>query len=146
MPDADIQAIRDVIAAQFRSLRWSPGQPADWAAFRASFLPDTTLIPAARPPQRQSVDAFIARLQKLEAEGKLASFSEKMLAATIQVFGNVAVAFGTCEMLENNSKVTRDVSPFLFVKRDRQWRIAAQAWDLETDTLQIPAHFMKPAS
>jgi hypothetical protein len=130
--DADTAAIRAVIAAQFTSLAWSPGKPADWDAFRATFFPDTTLIPAARPARRQSVAQFIARLQQLEADGTLTHFRESLLGATIHVYGNVAVALAGCEMLENETTVTRDVSAFLLVKDDSAWRIAAQAWDLET--------------
>jgi hypothetical protein len=130
--DTDIAAIRAVIAAQFEGLKWSPGKPADWDAFRATFFPDTTLIPAARPARRQSVEQFIARLQQLAADGKLTHFHETMLGATIHVYGTVAVALGACEMRENDMAVTRDVSAFLFVKDDGHWRIAAQAWDLET--------------
>jgi hypothetical protein len=130
--DADTAAIRAVIAAQFKSLAWSPGQPADWDAFRATFFPDTTLIPAARPARRQSVAQFIARMQQLEADGTLTHFHETMLGATIHVYGNVAVALAGCEMLENETAVTRDVSAFLFVKDGGVWRITAMAWDLET--------------
>jgi hypothetical protein len=131
--DSDTAAIRAVIATQFASLAWSPGKPADWDAFRATFFPDTTLIPAARPARRQSVAQFIARLQQLETDGKLTHFRESLLSATIHIYGNVAVALGACEMLENEKSVTRDVSAFLFVKDGGVWRIAAQAWDLETE-------------
>src|ERR1700754_800231 len=130
--DSDIAAIRAVIAAHFASLSWSPGKPADWDAFRATFFPDTTFIPAARPARRQSVEQFIARMRQLEADGKLTHFHETMLGATVHVYGNVAVALAGCEMLENETAVTRDVSAFLFVKDGGVWRIAAMAWDLET--------------
>ena len=140
---SDIAAIRGVIAAQFRALDWAPGKPADWDAFRATFFPDTTMIAAARPAQRQSVEQFIGRLQKLEADGTLARFHEDMLGASIQVYGNVAVALGACAMLENGAKVTRDVSAFLFVKSEGRWSIAGQAWDLETADNPIPAGLAK---
>jgi hypothetical protein len=137
--DSDTAAIRTVIAAQFASLAWSPGKPADWDAFRATFFPDTTLIPAARPARRQSVEQFIARLRELEADGKLTHSRESLLGATIHVCGTVAVALGGCEMLENETTVTRDVSAFLFVKDGGVWRIAAQAWDLETEERPVTA-------
>jgi hypothetical protein len=94
--------------------------------------------------QRKTVEEFIARMQGLEASGKLRTFHETMLGTTIQVFGNVAVALGACEMLENGEEVTRDVGAFLFVNDDGEWRIAAQAWDLENDANPIPAHLRKP--
>jgi hypothetical protein len=83
-------------------------------------------------------------MRKLEADGKLKTFHETMLGTTINVFGNVAVALGGCEMLENGEEVTRDVGAFLFVKDDGEWKIAGQAWDLETDDKLIPANLRKP--
>jgi hypothetical protein len=83
-------------------------------------------------------------MQKLEADGKITTFHETMLGTTIHVFGNVAVALGACEMLENGEEVTRDVGAFLFVKDAGRWRIAGQAWDLETEANPIPAHLRKP--
>jgi hypothetical protein len=142
--DTDTAAIRAVIVAQFASLAWSPGKPADWDAFRATFFPDMMLIPAARPARRQSVAQFIARLQQLEADGKLTHFRESLLGATIHVYGTVAVALGTCEMLENETSVTRDVSAFLLVKDTGVWRIAAQAWDLETEERPVVGSGMQP--
>jgi hypothetical protein len=144
MASDDISAIRTVLARQFRALQWEPGRPADWKAFRATFFPDTTFIPAARPAQRKTVEEFIDRMRKLEADGKLKTLHETMLGTTINVFGNVAVALGACEMLENGEEVTRDVGAFLFVKDGGEWKIAAQAWDLETEDKLIPANLRRP--
>jgi hypothetical protein len=144
MAEDDLAAIRAVLARQFRALQWEPGRPADWNEFRSTFFADTTFVPAARPAQRRSVEEFIARMQRLEADGKLKTFHETMLGTTIQLFGNVAVALGACEMLENGEEVTRDVGAFLFVKDGGKWWIAGQAWDLETDANPIPAHLRKP--
>ena len=74
----------------------------------------------------------------MRAEGRLASFRETLLSCTVQVFGNVAVAFAACEMLENDSTVTRDVSAIVLVRDPAGWRIAAQAWDMETGANRIP--------
>jgi len=40
---------------------------------------------------------------------------------------------------ENEEAVTRDVRGFLFIRDDREWLIAGQAWDLETSVKVIPA-------
>jgi hypothetical protein len=77
-------------------------------------------------------------MEGLRASGRLRSFEETMLGAKILVFGNVAVALGACEMVENGSEVTRDVSGFLFIKDDGDWRIAAQAWDVEREGNALP--------
>jgi hypothetical protein len=135
----DVQAIRTLIEAHFRGLQWTPNTRADWPAFAADFLPDASLFPAARPVRRQSVDAFIARMDGL-ARDKLRSFKESMLGMEIRVFGTVAVVLGASEMLENGTEVNRDVSGFLLVKDEGKWSIAAHAWDHETAAMPVPEH------
>lgn len=135
---ADVHAIRDVIARQFDSLQWTPERPPDWQGLAAGFVPEAPLYSAARPAKRQTVAGFIKRMEGFRASGKLKSFEETMLGATILVFGNVAVALGGCEMVENGSEVTRDVSGFLFIKDEGVWKIAAQAWDIEREDKPIP--------
>jgi hypothetical protein len=87
----------------------------------------------------QTVDKFVERMRRLRSEGKLVSFEETPLGCTVSVFGNVAVAFAACEMLENGSALTRDVSAIVLVRDSGTWRIVAQAWDVETASLRIPA-------
>ena len=136
----DVRAIKALISEHFRSgLQWTPSRSADWAAFANDFLPDASLFPAARPVRRQSVDAFIARMDGL-ARDKLRSFEETMLGMQVLVFGSVAVVLGASEMVENGAEVNRDVSGFLLVKDDGKWSIAAHAWGHETKTMPIPEH------
>jgi hypothetical protein len=85
-------------------------------------------------------------MKRLRAEGKLVSFRETPLGCTVRVFGNVAVAFAACEMLENNSTVTRDVSAIVFVRDAGTWRIVAQAWDVETESNRIPSDLTTSAT
>jgi hypothetical protein len=136
----DVRAIEELISSQFRSLDWTRDKDADWAAFAEGFLPGAALFPAARPVRRQTIEGFMERMKELRSQGKLISFKETPLGWTVHVFGNVAVAIAGCEMLGNGSDVTRDVSGFLLVKDNDVWRIAAQAWDVETDPKQIPAY------
>ncbi len=56
----------------------------------------------------------------------------------------MAVAFAACEMLENGSNLTRDVSAVVLVRDSGAWRIVAQAWDLETESQKIPADLAAP--
>jgi hypothetical protein len=135
----DVAAIETLVSTQFRSLAWTEKQDPHWVAFAAGFLPGATLCPAARPVKPQTVEQFIARMQGLRAEGKLVAFEETPLGCSVSVFGNVAVAFAACEMLENRSTVTRDVSAIVLVRDGGVWRIVAQAWDVETGSRPIPA-------
>lgn len=133
----DIGAIKQLIRRQFRSLSWSPDAAADWDTFASDFFPGASLYPAARPVQRQSTNAFVDRLTGL-AETKLQSFRENVLGMEVRVFGNVAVAVAGCETIENESEVNRGVEMLLLVKEKGQWRIVAQAWDMESDDVTLP--------
>jgi hypothetical protein len=135
----DASLIRDLVGTQFRSLAWARDENPDWVAFAQGFLPDARLFPAARPVRPQTIGQFMERMKGLRAEGKLVSFQETPLGCAVRVFGNVAVAFAACEMLENGSTVTRDVSAIVLVRESGTWRIAAQAWDVETGSNRIPA-------
>lgn len=137
---AVVSAIQRVMERQFGSLAWSREKEADWNGFAETFLPGATLFPAARPVKLQTVDEFMERMKRLRAEGKLVTFEETPLGCEVRVFGNVAVAFAACEMLENGSTVTRDVSATILVRENGHWRIAAQAWDIENEDRKIPAH------
>ena len=145
-PSDDVSLIRRVVISQFRSLAWTRDDDPDWDSFAAGFRSDARLFPAARPVEFQTIDQFIARLKGLRAEGKLASFRETPLGCAVRVFGNVAVAFAACEMLENNSSVTRDVSAIVLVRDAGAWRIVAQAWDVETEANKIPDDLATPTT
>src|SRR5215211_3062363 len=124
----DVRAIEGIIARQFASLCWAPGTSADWHSFAADFFPEATLYPAARPAQRQTVEAFVQRMKGL-AGTPLRSFHEVVLGTEVRVFGNVAVALAACEMTENDGAVNRGVEMLLLIKDEGAWRIVSQAWD-----------------
>jgi hypothetical protein len=133
----DLQAIRSLIGAHFQGLHWTPTTPADWETFSADFLPDASLFPAARPARRQTLDAFITRMNRV-AQGTLRSFEETTLGMQILQFGNVAVVLSASEMVENGTEVNHDVSGYLLVKSEGKWRIAAHAWDHANDQMPVP--------
>jgi hypothetical protein len=133
----DIRAIRNLIGAHFNALRWTPTTRPDWAAFSADFLPDASLFGAARPARRQTLDAFISRMNGV-AQGTLKSFEEKTLGMEILLFGNVAVVLSASELLENGTERNHDVSGYLLVKSEGQWRIAAHAWDHASEKMPVP--------
>lgn len=141
--DADISAIRQVMRQEL-SLSWSSDEGADWEAFADTFLPSAALFPAARPARTQSLDEFIDRMKRLRAEGKLAAFKVTPLGCDVRVFGNVAVAFAACEMLEGDSTVNREMNATILVRENGVWRIAAQAWDVENEANKIPDDLMRP--
>lgn len=141
MTTSDHDAIRAIIARQFRSLNWDTKTTADWDAFLGDFLPGAQLYPAARPVKSQTPDDFVARMKRLAAT-KLLVFNEVPLGSEIRVFGNVAVAVAACKMTENGAQVTRGIEMMLLVKSEGRWQIAAQTWDTEGEGKVIPSHLL----
>ena len=135
--DTDVSAIKQVMSQEL-SITWSCEKAPDWDAFADTFLPGASLFPAARPVKTQTLDQFIERMKRLRDEGKLESFEVTPLGCDVRVFGNVAVAFAACEMLENGSVINREINATVLVRENGIWRIAAQAWDIETSAHQLP--------
>lgn len=135
---ADVFSIKELVRSHAKSLTWTLETDANWSGFADTFLPGAALFPAARPLKPQTVDQFLTRMKRLRADGTLATLEETPLGCEVRVFGNVAVAFVACEMLENGSTVTRDVCATVLVRDDNVWRIAAQAWDIETEVRKVP--------
>jgi hypothetical protein len=137
--NGDDEAIRTLIGAHFQGLKWTPATHADWATFAADFLPDASLFPAARPARAKTLNGFIERMNVV-AQGALRSFEERTLGMQILVFGNVAVVLAASEMVENGTEVNHDVSGYLLVKDEGNWRIAAHGWDHASEQAPVPEH------
>ncbi|UCE32234.1 MAG: hypothetical protein JSW68_04765 [Burkholderiales bacterium] len=133
----DDEAIRSLIGDHFEAMRWEPGTGPDWGRFRQDFVPDAQLFGAARPVQARTVDGFIDRMETV-ARANLHSFEEHTQGMKILRFGNVAVVLALSEMLENGSTVNHDLSGYLLVKSQGQWRIAAHAWDQAGQGKPVP--------
>lgn len=128
--DADRAEIAALIARQFRALCWDETTPPDTAALSAAYLPGAPLYASARPAKPQSAQAFADRMAGLRDSGALPVFEEKGRGLHIWVAGKVAVALAGCEMHENQTNVTEDISAFLLLRNPDGWAIAGQAWDI----------------
>jgi hypothetical protein len=141
MQSDDVRQIEALIARQFASLNWTDGAGGQWDVFSGDFLEGASLYPSARPARRQDVGSFIARMKGL-AQSTLPALQEQVLGSKVEVFGNIAVAVAACEMTENDVEVRRTVEMMLLVKEEGGWKIAAQAWDLETPEMTLPTEFV----
>lgn len=133
----DETEIRRLVGAHFEAMRWGEGLAPDWDRFRADFLEGAVLFPAARPAAPRGVDGFVARMEAV-ARANLASFEEHTTRVVVHLYGNVAVALGLSEMLENGTNAAADVSGYLLVKTGGAWRIAAHGWDKVTPDRPLP--------
>ena len=66
------------------------------------------------------------------------SFEERTLGMRVLVFGSVAVVLAASEMIENEAEVNHDVSGYLLVRDEGEWRIAAHAWDHASEQMPVP--------
>jgi hypothetical protein len=138
---SDNEAIQALILRQFSSMTWGTGGGPDLHSFKDDFIAGAPLYPSARPLSVKSVAKFGERMSEL-AQTSLRSFHERVMGTRVHVFGNVAVAAVACENTENESNVSRNVEMMLLIKDGGRWKIAAQAWDPETEERQIPADFL----
>ncbi|WP_052261933.1 hypothetical protein [Leisingera sp. ANG-M1] len=127
---ADREEIAALIARQFRALCWDEETPPNTAALTGAYLPEAQLFASARPARAQSAQDFAARMAGLRDSGHIPVFEEKGCGLHIWVAGSVAVAMAGCEMHENRTEVTEDISAFLLIRNPGGWAIAAQAWDI----------------
>ena len=123
-------AIAALIDRQFKALTWTEAEQGNAQDFFSGFHDDARLYAAARPASGQTATAFWNRMMGLREEGTLSTFEEKGDGLHIAIAGNIAVALAGCEMHENRSSVTRDISAFLLVKESTGWKIVSQAWDI----------------
>jgi hypothetical protein len=128
--ETDRAEIAALIARQFRALCWDDITPPDTAALTAAYLPAAPLYASARPAKPQTSQQFADRMAGLRDSGALPVFQEKGRGLHIWIAGSVAVALAGCEMHENQSEVTEDISAFLLVRNPHSWAIAGQAWDI----------------
>ncbi len=126
----DRAEIARLIKRQFRALCWDEATPPDLDALNAAYVEGAQLFASARPAKGQTAQAFGARMQDLRDTGKIPVFEEKGVGMHIWIAGNVAVAMAGCEMHENRSDITEDISAFLLIKNPDGWAIASQAWDI----------------
>lgn len=122
--------IAQLIKRQFRALCWDETSPPDLPALNAAYVEGAQLFASARPAKAQTAVAFGERMAGLRDDGTIPVFEEKGVGLHIWVAGNVAVAMAGCEMHENRSEITEDISAFLLVKNPDGWAIASQAWDI----------------
>lgn len=128
--ETDRVEIAALIKSQFRALCWDETAPPDTQVLTASYLPDALLYASPRPAKSQTVEQFATRMAGLRDNGSMPVFQEKGRGLHIWIAGNVAVALSGCEMHENRTEVTEDISAFLLVRNPDGWAIAGQAWDV----------------
>ncbi|HEX6851137.1 MAG TPA: hypothetical protein VF139_06985 [Candidatus Polarisedimenticolaceae bacterium] len=134
--DLEARASIDAIAESFFDLFDNRGgRPPRLDMLHELVVPGATIVRATEPePELTNVADFLAPRQKMLSDGTLAEFAERELAATTEVFGNVAQRFSLYEksgIRDGRQFTTRGMKAFQFVRTPDGWRISAVAWDDE---------------
>jgi hypothetical protein len=134
--DPEAKAAIDSIAETFFDLFDNRGgRPPRLEMLHEIVVPGATIVRATEPePELTTVPVFLAPRQRMLLDGTLQEFSERELAATTEIFGNVAQRFSLYEkhgIRDGKPFTTRGMKSFQFVQTPEGWRIAAVAWDDE---------------
>lgn len=140
----------EVVAALYARLSGSRGEPRDWPAVRALFLPDTQLhselILADGTVQSRSwtVDTFVA-----EATAEYAAadgFWESEIARQVSTFGDIAHVWSTYEARvgsPDRPPVMRGINSVQLLRRWGRWWIAGLVFQIERPPVApIPARYL----
>jgi len=126
----------------FAAVSFESGERPAYAKLRDLFTADGRLVNTApQPPDSAGVEEFIEPRQRMVDSGELTAFLERELAASQDVFGNVAHRLSNYEKRGTKNGVTfeaRGVISTQFVNTPSGWRISSMAWDDERPGLELP--------
>lgn len=144
----DERQIREIITECYAMIS-GPAGPRDWTRQEVIFHPDciqvrTGIDEDGRPwMQRMTLDEY--EQSAGEALMKM-DFHEIELVNRIDIFGNIAQAWGSYEARhhpEDDGTERRGINSFQFFKgEDSRWRIVAMIWDNERDGVELPAEMV----
>jgi hypothetical protein len=137
--------LKDLIDEFFRAVSFGTGERPTYARIRDLFIDDGMLIRnGPEGPEISSVDEFIAARQRILDSGALTAFAEVEIAATTEVFGNVAHRFSTYEKdgtLHGEAINASGLISTQFIRTPTGWKMSSMAWDDERPGLAIPNRY-----
>ena len=139
---AELAALTD---AFFRAVSFESGQRPAYVGIHDLFMDGGTLInTGSELPEILSVEDFTASRQGIVDSGALTAFEEVEIAATTEVFGNVAHRFSTYEKrgtVHGQAIAGRGLISTQFVRTPSGWKMSSMAWDDERPGLAIPDRY-----
>jgi hypothetical protein len=119
----------------FSAVSFGRGQVPPYPRIRRLFIDGGMLINGSKAaPEILSVETFIASRQELVDSGALTAFEESEVAATTELFGNVAHRFSTYTkrgLLHGAPLAARGRISTQFVRTPKRWKMSSMAWDDE---------------
>ena len=138
----DKAAIDAAIDAVYAAISGPVGQPRDWGAMRALFLPDATMT-ALRAEGRWtgSVDDYIERSGPFLVDR---GFTESALVNRIETYGDIAQVWssyaGSWTNEDGSAGSLRGINSFQLMRQDDgRWLVQSIFWQAETPDNPLPA-------
>lgn len=150
----DVHTPEAIVTAAYEALERQPGEPFDWARFRALFLPAATLLPNTEQtggtPRVYSPEGFTDWIEASYAEhapigsAKDRGFTEEEVHHEIHRYGDIAQVFSTYQKryADDETVLGRGINSFQLVHREGRWWIVSIAWDEENGAGPIPDSFL----
>ena len=140
--------LKRLIDGFFDSVSFEVGATPSYGRIHELFIETGLLIKnSGATPEVSSVRQFIEPRQASVDCGDLTRFNEAELAATTEVFGNVAHRFSGYEksgILKGVPFKAKGMISTQFVLVPTGWKISAMAWDDERPGLVVPEAYTHP--
>ena len=149
MSGADHQAhldeLKRLVERFFRAVSFEVGEKPSYDRIHELFIGPGLLIKnSGAAPEICSVRQFIEPRQASVDNGELTRFHEAELAATTEVFGNVAHRLGgyiKTGTLNGTAFEARGLISTQFVRTPMGWKMSSMAWDDEREGLVLPTRY-----
>jgi len=145
---ADVASTDSIVAAVYDTISGPAGKKRDWARFRSLFKEGARLVPTGVRPTGEvvtrvgDVDSYIERSSPFfDKEG----FYEREVARRVERFGHIAHVFSTYESRHDpaGAPFARGINSIQLVNDGKRWWVLTILWEGESDSVKIPAEYLK---
>jgi hypothetical protein len=145
---ADTESIEAIIGAFYSAAAGQKGQPRNWEAFRALFLPEARFI-LARAAGQGKPDAFLSAPDYVENVAKYfekGGYFDAERSRRMERFGNIAHVWSTFETRRigtaDGPALMLGINSIQLLYRQDRWWIVTIFWELERPDNPIPAEYL----
>ena len=143
--DAVVDELRRLVEGFFDAVSFETGAAPPYTRIHDLFIDSGQLIKnSGAIPEIANVSQFIEPRQASVESGALTCFREAELAATTEIFRNVAHRFSgyvKSGMLNGVPFEARGLISTQFVRTPAGWKMSSMAWDDERTGLKLPDHY-----
>lgn len=144
--EQELQAIERLIGELYASICFERGEKPPLGILERVFMPGGTMINNdGATPQTWTVPEYIARFNKLIAEGRFDSFHEVEVAQRTELFGKIAHRFSTYETRfdpADPEPYSKGINSIQLLKVGRSWFISCMVWNNQTADRPLPERYL----